>query len=76
MYLYPTSGANTNNVIILFDYYLWTNPKPYVIYMDTGSYFISQKLRMYFQKKDIVVVFAAFTSYKSVGIIEKSNNIL
>ena len=31
---------------------------------------------MFFQKKNIVIVFAPFTSHKSVSIIEKSNNIL
>lgn len=46
------------------------------MYMDAGLHFTSQKLRMYFQKKDIAVVFAHSTSHKSVSIIEKSNNIL
>lgn len=31
---------------------------------------------MYFQKKNITVVFAFFISHKSVGIIKKLNNIL
>lgn len=31
---------------------------------------------MYFQNRDIAVVFASSTSYKSVDFIEKSNNIL
>ena len=76
MYPYPTSNAGTNDGIILFDHYLWAHPKPYAVYIDTGSYFISQKLRTYFQKKDIAVIFAFSASYKLVGMIEKSNNIL
>lgn len=44
--------------------------------MDAGSHFTSQKLRTYFQKKDIAVVFAPYASHKSVGMIEKSNDIL
>ena len=76
MYSHPTSGAGTNNVIISFNHYLRANPKPYSVYMDAGSYFTSQKLRTYFQKRDIAVVFAPSTSHKSVGIIEKSNDIL
>ena len=31
---------------------------------------------MYFQKKDIAVIFAPSASHKSVGLIEKSNDIL
>ena len=44
--------------------------------MDISSYFTSQKLRIYFQKKDIAVVFASFASHKSIGMIEKSYDIL
>ena len=44
--------------------------------IDASSYFISQKLHTYFQKKDIAIVFASFASHKSVVIIEKSSNIL
>ena len=44
--------------------------------MDAGSYFISQKLRKYFQKKDIVVVFALSAFHKSFDMMEKSNHIL
>ena len=76
MYPYPTSGAGTNDVIILFNHYLRANPNPYAVYMDAGSDFKSQKLRTYFQKKHIAVVFAPSTSHKSVGMIEKSNDIL
>ena len=71
MYPYSTSGAGTNNVIILFDDYLQINPKPYAIYIDAGSHFTSQKLHTYFQKKDITIVFAPSASYKLVDIIEK-----
>ena len=48
MYPYPSSKAGTNNIIILFDHYLQANSKPYAMYMDAGSYFTSQKLRIYF----------------------------
>ena len=50
MYPHPTFKAGTNDVIILFDHYLQAHPKPYAIYMDAGSHFISQKLRRSFQK--------------------------
>ena len=76
IYPHPTSGAGVNNVIISYDHYLRANPKPYAVYMDAGSHFTSQKLRIYFQKKDIAVVFAPSASHKSVGMIEKSNDIL
>ncbi len=48
MYLYPTSSAGTNNLIILFDYYLWANPKLYMVYINADLHFISQKLQTYF----------------------------
>ena len=76
IYLHPTFGVSTNDVIILFNYYLQANLKLYVIYMDAGLYFISQKLRIYFQKKDITIIFTFSIFYKSIDIMEKSNNIL
>lgn len=76
MYSHLTAGADTNIVIHLFDYYLRTNPKLYTLYMDVSSHFTSQKLRTYFQMKDIAVVFTSSISHKSIGLIEKSNNIL
>ena len=76
IYRHPTSGAGTKHVITLFDHYFKANPKAYAVYIDLGSYFINQKLRTYFQKRDIAVVFAPSTSYKSVCMIEKSNKIL
>ncbi len=76
IYLHPTVGAGTNNVILSFDHYLRANPKPYAVYMDSGSHFTDLKLRTYFQKKDIAIVFASSASHKSVSLIEKSNNIL
>ena len=48
MYPNPTFGSDINDVIILFDHYLQTNPKLYAIYMDTGLHFTSQKLYKYF----------------------------
>ena len=48
MYSYPTSRAGANDVIILFDHYLRANIKSYVMYIDTGFYFTSQKLYTYF----------------------------
>ena len=71
IYPYPTFGTGTNNVIILFDYYLQANPKFYAIYINISSYFTSQKLCTYFQKKDIAFVFTPSASHKSVSIIEK-----
>ena len=44
--------------------------------MDASSYFISQKLWTYSQRKDIADVFASFVFHKSVNMIEKSINIL
>lgn len=76
IYPYSTFDTNINNVIILFDYYLQANLKSYPVYIDAGLHFTNQKLWTYFQKKDITVVFVLLASYKSVGIIEKSNNIL
>ena len=76
IYSHPTSRPGTNDVIILFDYYLQANPKFYAVYIDVSSYFTNQKLQTYFQKKDIAVVFALSTSHKSVDIIEKLNDIL
>ena len=77
-HMYPHSSPSTggNNIISLFDHYLRFNLKPYVVYMDASTYFISQKLRTYFQKEDIMIVFAPFVSHKSVSLIEKLNNIL
>lgn len=76
IYPHPTSDIDTNNVIILFDYYLRSNPESYAVYIDASSYFTSQKLHTYFQMGDIVVVFALYVSYNSFGMIKKSNNIL
>ena len=76
MYPHRISRADKNDVIILFNHYLRANLKPYAIYIDAGSHFTNQKIRMYFQKNDIAVVFALSASHKSVGLIEKSNNIL
>ena len=47
-----------------------------MVYIDAGLHFTSQKLCIYFQKKDIAVVLVSFVSHKSVSLIEKSNNIL
>ena len=76
MYPHPTQGVSTDDVILSFDHYLWFNPKPCAVYMDGGMHFTSQKLRLDFWKKDIVVIFPPFISHKSGGLIEKSNNIL
>ena len=76
MYSHSTVGAGRNDVILSFDHYFRANPKPYAVYMDAGPHFIGQKLLTYFQKKDIAVVFAPSASHKSVGLIEKSNDIL
>ena len=48
MYPHPRFGDDTNNIIILFDHYLRANSKPYAVYMNTDSHFISQKLHKYF----------------------------
>ena len=76
MYPHPTPGADADDVILSFDHYLQFNPKPYAVYMDVDTHFTSQKLRTYFRKKDIAVVFALSASHKLVGLIEKSNDIL
>ena len=76
MYPHPTVDTGTNDVILSFDHYLRANPKLYAVYRGTSSHFIGQKLRTYFQKKDIAVAFALFASHKSVDFIEKSNDIL
>lgn len=39
IYLHPTLGVGTNNINILFHYYLRDNSKPYVVYMNAGSHF-------------------------------------
>ncbi len=76
MYPHPTVGTGTNDITLPFDHYLRANPTPYVVYRGAGSHFIGQKLCTYFQKKNIAVVFAPSASHKSVGPIEKSNDIL
>lgn len=76
MYLYLNINASTNDVIFSFNYYLQANPKLYVVYIDANLLFTSSKLHIYFQKKDIIVVFVSSTSYKFFVLIEKSNNIL
>ncbi len=76
MYLHPTARAGTNDVILSFDHYLPAIPKPYEVYMEAGSYFTGQKSHTNFQMKNITVVFAPSASDKSVGLIEKSNDIL
>lgn len=75
MYSNLKSGVNINNVIILFYHYLQANPNLYAMYIDTSSYFSSQKLCINFHKKDITVIFTPSISQKSVGMIQKSNNI-
>ena len=76
IYPHPMSGVDTNNVIISFDLYLQANLKLYTVYIDAGSHFLSSKLRIYFQEKDIALDFIPSTFHKSVNMIEKSNNIL
>ena len=76
MYLHLLSKIGKNDVIISFNHYLQANPKLYAVYMNVGSYFTSQKLCAYSQTKDIAVVFVPSISHKSVGMIEKLNNIL
>lgn len=76
MYFHSTFEADTNNVIILFDYYLQANSKSYMVYIDAGLCFTNQKLYTYFLKKDSAIVFVFSAFYKLVDIIEKSNNIL
>ena len=76
MYPYPTTDTGINNIIFLLDYYFQANLKHYAIYMYASLYFTRQKLCTYFQKKDIMVIFAPSTSHKSVSLIEKSNDML
>ena len=44
VYFHLTTGASTNNVILLFDHYLQANSEFYTIYIDAGLYITSQKL--------------------------------
>lgn len=44
--------------------------------MNVNSYYINQKLYMYFYKKNISIIFTLSAFYKSIGFIEKLNNIL
>ena len=76
MYSHLNSDADTDDIILLFNHYLQVNHKLYIVYIDAGSYFTSQKLCIYFQNKDLAVVFALLISHKLVGLTEKSNNIL
>lgn len=66
----------TKNIIILFDYYLQACLKLYAMYIDVDSYFTNQKFHIYFQKKDIPIIFTLSIFHKSISMIEKSNNIL
>lgn len=75
MYLYPTASTSINNIIFLFYHYSQANFKLYAVYMDAGLHFISQNLCTYFQKIDIVVIFALTTSHESVGLIATLNDI-
>ena len=48
MYPHLTPSADVNDIFLSFNYYLWFNPKPCVVYIDANMYFISQKLCLYF----------------------------
>ena len=76
IYPYPTLEADTDDVILLFDHYLWFTPKLCMIHIDIGTHFTSQKLYLYFWKKDIAIIFASFASHKLIALIKKSNNLL
>ena len=76
MYPHPTLDAGADDIILSFNHYLRFNPKPCTVYMNASTHFTSQKLRLYFWKKDIAVVFVPSTSHKSDDLIEKSDNIL
>lgn len=71
IYPHPTLETNTNNINILFNYYLRANSNFYTMYIDISSHLISQKLHIYFQKKDAVVVFIDSIPHKSVGMMKK-----
>ena len=47
-----------------------------MLYIDASTDFTNHKLHTYFGKKNIAVVFASSLSHKSVGLIDKSNDIL
>lgn len=76
MYLYFTFRMDINNVIFLLNHYLQLNPKFYIIYTNTRLHFSGQKLYIYFLKKDIIIFFTFPVFFKSISLIEKSNNIL
>lgn len=48
IYSYSSINISTNNVINLFNHYLQSNDKSYTMYINTSSYFISEKLYIYF----------------------------
>lgn len=48
MYIHPTFGTDTNNIIILFNHYLQANLKFYKMYIDASSHFTRQMLLIYF----------------------------
>ena len=39
MYLHFIPGVDENDIILLFDYYLWFNYKPCTVYIDANTYF-------------------------------------
>lgn len=49
---------------------------PGAFYLDQGSHFDNQKLRDFLSSRNVVVVYAPSSSHKSVGKIEKANDIL
>lgn len=48
MFSHSTFGIDINNIIILFNNYLYTNSKLYIVYINNSLYIIYQKLYKYF----------------------------
>ena len=48
IYPYPKFENSIDNIIILFDHYIWANPKFCVVCLDARSHFANQKFCIYY----------------------------
>lgn len=71
-----TVGNGTNNVIQALSRIFQMFTTLGAFYLDRGSHFDNQKLRHFLSSKNVVVVYTPSSSHKSVGQIEKANDIL
>lgn len=65
-----------NNIILLFNHFYNLILSFILININVSIYFTNQKLCIYFEKKDIAIVCAFFTFFKSINLINKSNIII